>query len=89
MGTYTPADIMILLYIVVAVMLIIVLYHVLFIVWDLRKVMRRFDDISEQIESVIMKPISMADTILQWILEQVEHMKKKHHRKKHISSPEE
>ena len=65
------------LWVLAAVMIIIVLYHTLFIVVDLRKILRRVDVIGEQIEDIIMKPISMADTILSKILEFVEQQEKK------------
>lgn len=66
--------------IVIAVMLIVVLYHALFIVVDLRKVLRRVEDITAQVEAVILKPIAMADQILAWVLEHIESMQE---RKKH------
>lgn len=75
-------DILTGLLVAVAVMLLIVLYHALFIVVDLRKIMRRVGDVSEQIEAVIMKPLTMTDTILEWVLEYIEGLdktgKKKH-----------
>ena len=48
------------------IMLIIVLYHLLFIVVDLGKVLRRVEDITAQVEAVITKPIAMADQIMEW-----------------------
>jgi cell shape-determining protein MreC len=63
------------LYIVIGIMLIVVLYHVLFIVVDLRKVLRRIEDITAQVESVILKPISMADQILEWVVDHIESWK--------------
>ena len=53
------------LWIAIAVMLIVILYHVLFVVVDLRKVMRRVEDITAQIEETVMTPISIADSLLQ------------------------
>ena len=38
------------LYIAVAVMLLIILYHVLFIVADMRKIMRRFSNLTEEFQ---------------------------------------
>lgn len=69
--------------IAVAVMLIVLLYHALFIAVDLRKILKRVDDVTEQIESVIMKPISMADHILQWILDRIERDQGKGKKKPH------
>ena len=68
-------DIFVFLQIAVAVMLVVVLYHVLFITVDLRKILRRVDDITREVENVIMKPISMADHILEWLLESIESAK--------------
>lgn len=76
--------------ILVAVMLVIVLYHSLFIVVDLRKVMKRVESVSGQVEDIIMKPLTMTDTILQWVLEYIESLdnsgKKKHEHKKVIDA---
>ncbi len=76
--------------ILVAVMLVIVLYHALFIVVDLRKVMKRVESVSGQVEDIIMKPLTMTDTILQWVLEYIESLdhsgKKKHEHKKVIDA---
>ncbi len=71
------------LYIAVAVMLIVVLYHVIFIVVDLRKIARRFNDVTEEVETVIMKPISMADQALEWVLKFLEEKSEKHTKKHH------
>lgn len=67
--TWAPADIMMGLYIAVAVMLLIVLYHILFIVVDARKIARRIENLTQEVEMVIMKPLSMADQLLQWMIE--------------------
>jgi len=65
----------------IAILLLIVLYHVIFIVVDLRKVMRRVEGITQEVEDVIMKPLSMIDSILQWVLDTIESGKKKHDKK--------
>ena len=65
--------------IVIAVMAIIVLYHLIFIVVDVRKITKRVEDITAEVEKVILKPISMADQILSWVMEHIESRKKKHH----------
>ncbi len=83
----TADDVLTALLILVAVMLVVVLYHVLFIVVDLRKIMKRVQGVSEQVEDVIMKPLVMTDKILEWVLEYVESLDKagkKHHEKKAI-----
>jgi hypothetical protein len=68
------------LYIVVAIMLIIALYHVIFIVVDLRKIMRRVQTTTEELQEVIMKPVGIADKAMDWVVHQIEHSK---HGKKH------
>lgn len=80
---WTATDVLTVLYIAVAVMLVVVLYHVLFIVVDLRKILRRMDALTRQLEAVIMKPLSVADRILEWMMEYVEGEGKRHH-KKHL-----
>ena len=60
------------LYIVVGVMLVVVLYHVLFIVVDLRKILRRIEGITAEVEGMIMRPLGLLDHLLQWITEWVE-----------------
>ncbi|MBI1813166.1 hypothetical protein HY285_04810 [Candidatus Peregrinibacteria bacterium] len=82
MPPLTVTDVLMFLYVVVAVMLVVVLYHVLFIAADLRKIVRRINDVTEELESVLMKPISMVDQILQWVLERVQ----KKHRKREKKS---
>ena len=71
------------LYVIVAMMIIIVLYHVLFIVWDLRKIVRRFEDMTSQVETVLMKPLSMAEEGIAWAIDFIQTKAKDHHRKKH------
>lgn len=56
------------LYALVAVMIIVVLYHLLFIVVDLRKIMRRFEDVTAQVEAMILKPLSIIDEAFQWVI---------------------
>jgi hypothetical protein len=78
----TSVDILHGLYIAVGIMLIVVLYHVIFIVVDLRKTMRRVASVSEEVDTVIMKPLSMADQAMQYVKGFLEE-KAKHHAKKH------
>lgn len=83
----TANDVLTAILILVAIMLVIVLYHALFIVVDLRKVMKRVQSVSEQVEDIIMKPLTMTDKILEWVLEYIEsldHSGKKKHEKKTI-----
>lgn len=79
--TWSSIDIMNGLYTAVAVMLIVVLYHALFIVVDLRKVMRRINTITEEVEMVIMKPLSMTDSALEWMIQYFSEKTEKHGKK--------
>lgn len=78
----TYDDVLSSLWIVVAIMIVIVLYHVLFIVVDLRKILKRFDELTEQVESVLMKPLSLAEQFLGWVLLHFEQMVSKRGKKK-------
>ena len=78
----TAQDLLLGLQIAISVIVVVVLYHVLFIVVDLRKVLRRVDDITEQVEAIILKPISLADQILGKVMEMIETGSKKTHKEK-------
>jgi len=54
-----------------------VLYHVLFIVVDLRKIMRRFEDTTAQVEAMILKPLAIIDEAFQWVIDHVQTKKSK------------
>ena len=69
------------LQIAVAILILILLYHALFIAVDLRKILRRIDSLTGQVEEVIMKPISMADHIFQWVADYIEEDNKKKKKK--------
>jgi hypothetical protein len=69
------------LYIAVAIMLIVVLYHVLFIVVDVRKMVRRAQKVTEELQSVIIKPIGIADKAMDWVIGFIEGQGKHHHKK--------
>lgn len=82
----TTSDVFAYLQITVAVLLVVVLYHVLFIVVDLRKVLRRIEAVTKEVENVIMKPIGMADQVLQAIMSFLEEQQKAADKKKKSSS---
>lgn len=79
--SWSPEDIMMGLYIAVAVMLIVVLYHIIFIVVDARKIARRIENLTQEVETVVMKPLSMADQVLQWVMEFIQEKTEKHEQK--------
>jgi len=70
-------DILIGLEIAVVIMLIIVLYHALFIAVDVRKVVRRVEDLTTQLEDVFMKPISIVEHLMEYATEFIEEKGKK------------
>ncbi len=77
----TSVDILHGLYIAIGIMLIVVLYHVIFIVVDVRKIMKRVQTVSEEVETVILKPLSMADQAMAWVTGFLEEKSKHHHKK--------
>jgi hypothetical protein len=77
----TSADVLIFLSILIGIMFVVVLYHVLFIVVDIRRVMRRVDSITEQVEAVVLKPLAIADQAIASIMELFENGGKKKHGK--------
>lgn len=84
MPAITANDVFTFLSILAVLMTVLALYHLLFILVDVRKIVRRFDDVTMQVEALILKPISVADQILLWVMEQIEHKKK--HAKKHVET---
>jgi cell shape-determining protein MreC len=68
------------LYAIVALMIIVVLYHLLFIVVDLRKMTRRFEDLTAELEAMLLKPIAILDQGFQWM---IDHLEKQRQKKKH------
>lgn len=60
----TTTDILTFLYILVGIMLVVVLYNVLQLFVDVRRIVRRADRLTEQVESIVMKPLAMADEAL-------------------------
>ncbi len=81
----TYNDVLTLLSILAVGMLIILLYHLIFVSVSLRRIAQRLDDVSEDVEAVILKPIGAIDYIIDWfisVVESVQHGKKKDHHKK-------
>ncbi len=68
----TSGQLLIGLEVAVLIMVMILLYHALFVVVDLRKIMRRFSELTKEVEDMIMKPLSIIDTVLEWTLESLE-----------------
>ncbi|MDB4978388.1 MAG: hypothetical protein JWM56_574 [Candidatus Peribacteria bacterium] len=70
------------LYMLVAVMLIIVLYHAIFVIVDVRKITRRAEQVTQEIQSVVLKPLSVVDQAMDFVTDFL-HQKKKA-AKKHV-----
>ena len=68
----TTSDVLMYLQITVTVLAILVLYHALFVVVDLRKMIRRIKEVSNEVENIIMKPIHAADYVLDGIVQYIE-----------------
>lgn len=75
-------DILTILRVLVNVFLVIVLYNLLFVVVDVRKITRRIEGITEELESAILKPISLTDKAFKWAMHALEKGKEKKHGKK-------
>lgn len=80
----TYADLLTLLSIVAVVMLIVLLYHLIFVSVNLRRFSRRMDHLSKDVEAIILKPIGALDAVIDWFLAVIEGMHEgKHHKKEH------
>jgi cell shape-determining protein MreC len=75
-------EVIIILQIVAFVLLLVLLYHLIFAAVSLRKVLKRVDTVTDQVEQVLLKPISMADATVDWISGMLEGAHKKHTHKK-------
>ncbi len=67
--TWTAADILQGLFMAVAVMLMVALYHLIFVLVDTRKITRRIERLTKEVETVLLKPLSMTDKAFEWMIE--------------------
>jgi hypothetical protein len=58
--------------VLVDILIVVVLYNLLFIVVDVRKITRRIEGITQELETVILKPLSLTDKALQWAVHAIE-----------------
>lgn len=90
--TITYNDVLTILSIIAVAMLIILLYHLIFVSVSLKKIANRMDDLSKEVEAVVLKPIGAIEFLLDWFSGMVEgmmaakeegehHHKKVHHKK--------
>ena len=83
--TITYNDVLTILSIIAVAMLIILLYHLIFVSVSLKKIASRMDDLSKEVEAVVLKPIGAIEYLLDWFSGMVEGMmasEEEHHRKK-------
>ncbi len=86
--TITYSDVLTILSIIAVAMLIILLYHLIFVSVSLRKIATRMDELSKEVEAVILKPIGAIEFLLDWFSGMVEGMmaakeEEDHHKKVH------
>lgn len=87
--TITYSDVLTILSVIAVAMLIILLYHMIFVSVTLRRITQRMDDLSKEVEAVILKPIGAIEFLLEWFSGVVEGMmtredkdqRKIHHKK--------
>ncbi len=79
----TYGDVLTLLSIIAVAMLIILLYHLIFASVSLKRIADRMDELSKDVEAIILKPIGAIDYVLDWFLSVVDSMRedKKHSKK--------
>lgn len=85
------SDILTILSIVAVVMFIVLAYHLIFVSVSLRRITDRIDDVSKEVEGLILKPIGAIECLIEWFSVVVENMmsgkqeedhKKVHHKSK-------
>ena len=84
----TYNDVITLLTFISLVMLVILLYHLIFVSVSLRRIVARWDELSKEVETLILKPIGAVEYVIDWFASAVEGMQqqrehKKQHHKKH------
>lgn len=64
----TLGDVFLLLQLLAVLLGIIVLYQLVFATMALRRIMKRYDALSQDIEALLIKPVSAIDSIIDWFL---------------------
>ncbi len=81
-------DILLLLSIVAVAMVIILAYHLIFVSVSLRRIADRLDEVTKEVEGLILKPIGAIEYLLEWFAGAVEGMgKEKEQKKVHHKKP--
>ncbi len=81
-------DILSILSVIAVLMIIVLVYHLIFVSVSLRRIADRMDDLSKEVEGLILKPIGAVEFLIDWFASTVEGMragkeegKKIHHKK--------
>ncbi len=77
MTPLTSGDVLMFLLILVSLLGLVVLYNLLFIVVDVRRVMKRVQNLMTKVEDTILKPIAIMDHVLTAVMDLFEAKKKK------------
>ena len=64
----TYSDILTLLSIIAVGLLIVLLYNLIFVSISFRRISERLDDVSKDVETIILKPIGAIDMVIDWFL---------------------
>ncbi len=78
-------DILSILSVIAVLMIIILVYHLIFVSVSLRRIADRMDDLSKEVEGLILKPIGAVEFLIDWFASTVEGMRagKEEHKKVH------
>ncbi|MSR67579.1 hypothetical protein EXS65_02010 [Candidatus Peribacteria bacterium] len=68
-------DILSLLSVIAVLMLIVLIYHMIFVSVSLRRIADRMDDLSKEIEGLVLKPIGAIEYLIDWFAGAVEGMR--------------
>lgn len=87
MTTITASQLLTGIYAGVGILLLVVLYHTLFIVVDMRKISRRCADLSERFEAALLVPLELVEHGLAWLVEYIDYLRNRssHHHVKHTA----
>lgn len=69
------SDILTLLSVIAVVMVIVLVYHLIFVSVSLRRIADRMDDLSKEIEGLVLKPIGAVEYLIDWFASAVEGMR--------------
>ena len=73
----TSDQVLFILQLLIFLLLVIVLYQLMFAAFNLRRILKRVNKVTEGVEEVVMKPITMADAIVEWVAKAVEDFQRK------------